>query len=63
MRVEPYEQQIYASITDMRDYYHQAEVTAEGAQSNMLPLMWKVTIGLRLVSIPPALDLLFGFSG
>jgi hypothetical protein len=37
----PYTEQLFASITDRRDYYHQAEVTAERAQSNMLPFAFR----------------------
>eukprot|EP00435_Cladocopium_sp_Y103_P015061 s334_g3.t1 len=36
-RLEKYKEQVYASITDRRDYYHQALVSDERAQSNMLP--------------------------
>ena len=37
IRIEPYTEQLRASITDRRDYYHQARVSDERAQSNMLP--------------------------
>ena len=33
----PYVQQLFGSVTDRRDFYHQAEVSAERARSNMLP--------------------------
>jgi len=37
IRIEPYTEQLRASITDRRDYYHQARVSDERAHSNMLP--------------------------
>eukprot|EP00435_Cladocopium_sp_Y103_P016644 s3901_g4.t1 len=40
MHVEPYVEQIRASITDRRDFYHQAQVSPERAQSNMLPFVF-----------------------
>ena len=40
LRTEPYAEQLVASITDRRDYYHQAAVTPERARSNMLPFVF-----------------------
>ena len=37
LRVRPFQEQLFASVTDRRDYYHQALVTPERARSNMLP--------------------------
>jgi len=37
LRVRPFQEQLFASVTDRRDYYHQASVTPERARSNMLP--------------------------
>jgi hypothetical protein len=40
MRVEPYEEQLFGSVTDRRDFYHQAKVSSERARSNMLPFSY-----------------------
>ena len=37
MRVLPYRQQLFASITDRRDFYHQAKVSPARAHTNLLP--------------------------
>ena len=37
MRTRPFAERLVASITDRRDFYHQAQVTDERAVSNMLP--------------------------
>ena len=36
LRIEPYEECLVGSITDRRDFYHQAKVTDERARSNLL---------------------------
>jgi len=36
LRTEPYEEQLIGSVTDRRDFYHQAKVSEERARSNML---------------------------
>ena len=36
LRVEPFVEQVVGSVTDRRDFYHQAEISEERAQSNML---------------------------
>ena len=37
MRTRPFSERLVASITDRRDFYHQAQVTDERAVTNMLP--------------------------
>ena len=37
LRVRPFVEQLTGSVTDRRDFYHQALVTPERARSNMLP--------------------------
>ena len=36
LRVEPFVEQVVGSVTDRRDFYHQAKISEERAQSNML---------------------------
>ena len=40
-RVVPYKQQLFGSVTDRRDFYHQVKVTDERARANMLPFSYK----------------------
>ena len=40
LRVTPFRQQLFASVTDRRDFYHQAAVSDERAASNMLPFLF-----------------------
>ena len=37
LRTEPFVEKVLGSVTDRRDFYHQAEVTEGRARSNMLP--------------------------
>ena len=37
IRIQPFADRLFASVTDRRDFYHQAAVTDERAASNMLP--------------------------
>lgn len=37
LRVRRFKEQLIASVTDRRDYYHQAAVSDERARTNMLP--------------------------
>ena len=41
LRIEPFRQQVLASVTDRRDFYHQAMVTSPRSRSNMLPFKFK----------------------
>ena len=40
LRVTPFKQQLFGSITDRRDFYHQAKVTPQRAASNVLPFCY-----------------------
>ena len=37
LQVAPFREQVIGSVTDRRDFYHQAKVSASRAESNMLP--------------------------
>ena len=40
LRVAPYAEELRGSVTDRRDFYHQAAITLERTQSNMLPFSY-----------------------
>eukprot|EP00435_Cladocopium_sp_Y103_P032998 s1823_g8.t1 len=41
LQVKRYQQRLVASITDRRDFYHQASVTSQRSQTNMLPFSYQ----------------------
>lgn len=41
LRVKPFLQQLRGSVTDRRDFYHQAEVSEVRANSNLLPFQYR----------------------
>ena len=43
LRIRPYTQTLMGSITDRRDFYHQAVVSDERARSNMLPFSFSLS--------------------